>query len=101
MTSSDFDKITPAEIDLKAPRTPPEVESRSTGSPLGTGEDDSLRAYQQRNARILWGILLTLLVVAGAVFFVLPSVVSPPDPAGSLSQPAATPAPAPAAGPQV
>lgn len=72
---------------------PDKQDPSSDDTPMGTGEDAHLLAYQRRNARILWIILAVLLMLAAGVFFVLPDYVDRPDPArnadsGSSSRPA-------------
>lgn len=64
---------------------------------LGTGDHAHLQRYQRSSNKLLWGIFVLLLALVGAVFFVLPNYVAPPDPASVVvvpTGPAAAEAPA-------
>jgi tetratricopeptide (TPR) repeat protein len=61
---------------------------------LGTADHVHYARYQQRSNKLLWGIFGLLLALVGAVFFVLPNYVAPPDPNSVVVVPAALTAPA-------
>lgn len=82
------------------PNTPPPAAANpaSTKSPephvLGTADQVHYQRYQQRSNKLLWGIFVLLLALVGAVFFVLPNYVAPPDPNSIVVVPTATTTPA-------
>lgn len=51
---------------------------------LGMGDQAHFQRYQQNSNKLLWGIFALLLVLAGGVFFVLPTYVARPDPAAAV-----------------
>jgi tetratricopeptide (TPR) repeat protein len=61
--------------------------------PLGMSEQIKLRQAQQKTNTVLWGIFFLLLVLVGAVIFVLPDYVQPAAP-GVAARTDAPPAPA-------
>lgn len=75
------------------PATPPSAAQPSEPLVLGTADHVHYQRYQQRSNKLLWGIFVLLLALVGAVFFVLPNYVAPPDPASVVVVPTA-PAPA-------
>src|SRR5690606_3139167 len=102
MSDSDFEKITPAELDL-APRNAPKVEDTPAPGPIpGSEEARQWEAYRRRNTRILWGMFGILVALAAGVVLILPRYVGPPaaTPATSVAaNTAARPAPGPAISP--
>ncbi|HEY0961826.1 MAG TPA: hypothetical protein VGE69_05665 [Pseudomonadales bacterium] len=66
---------------------------------LGTADNVHYQRYQQRSNKLLWGIFVLLLALVGAVFFVLPNYVAPPDPNSVVVVPTAAPTAAPALSP--
>lgn len=83
MADSDFDKITPADINLSGKTRPPVSEPGSEPPPLGVEDIRRSDEEKKRQSRILAGIFFLLLVLVGGVIFILPTFVSPPDPATS------------------
>lgn len=83
MADSDFDKITPADINLSGNKPPPEDVPGSQPPPLGFEELNRSDAEKKKHTRILGGIFFLLLVLVAGVIFVLPRFISPPDPASS------------------
>lgn len=98
MADSDFDKITPADINLSGKTPPPEAASSADSQPLGVEELRRSDEEKKKQSRILAGIFALLLVLVGGVIFILPKFISPPDPAASsvvvVDTPANTAAPA-------
>lgn len=82
MADSDFDKITPADINLTRKSPAPEVPGAQP-PPLGTAELKRGDEEKKKQSRLLAGIFLVLLVLVGGVVFVLPAFIAPPDPAAS------------------
>lgn len=99
MADSDFDKITPADINLSG-KTPSSAENKAAEPPpLGVEEIRRSDEEKKKHTAILGGIFLLLLVLVGGVVFVLPKFISPPDPAARSvvvvdPQPAETAVPA-------
>ena len=97
MTDKDFEKITPAELELGPRKASPEIQPEASATPqLGAEEVRRREAWQTRNTRILWGIFGVLLFLAGGVVFVLPDLVptgatSPAAVSQTPQQPAAAP----------
>jgi tetratricopeptide (TPR) repeat protein len=83
MADSDFDKITPADINLSGKTPPPDTKPGSEPPPLGVEDIRRSDEEKKRQSKILAGIFFLLLVLVGVVIFILPTFVSPPDPATS------------------
>ena len=63
----------------------PQAAPTSREAPLlGMGDQAHFQRYQQNSNKVLWGIFALLFVLAGGVFFVLPALVTPPDPASAV-----------------
>lgn len=76
------------------PTSRPEEPVRFESPPLGLGDHQHFQQYQNRNAKVLWGIFFLLLVLTGGVIFVLPSMVAPVAPtAAVVVTPTAAPKP--------
>lgn len=80
MADSDFDKITPADINLSGNPTATDPVPEAETPQLGVEELKRSDAEKRKQSRILAGIFFLLLVLVGGVIFVLPKFVSPPDP---------------------
>ncbi len=80
---------------------PPQAAPTSREAPLlGMGDQAHFQRYQQNSNKMLWGVFALLVVLAGGVFFVLPALVAPADPATAIVVvPTATVAAAPALSP--
>lgn len=61
----------------------PENES-SPAPQFGMQDQEAYKRYHNRTNKVLWGLFVLLLALAGGVFFVLPAFVSPPDNAGRV-----------------
>jgi len=83
MADSDFDKITPADINLSGTSASAESAESSTPPPLGVEEIRRSDEEKKKHTLILGGIFGLLLVLVGGVVFVLPRFISPPEPAAS------------------
>ena len=81
MADSDFEKITPADINLTGSNTPPEDVSSPNTAPLGVEEVQRSDEEKKKQSKILAGIFFLLLVLVGGIIFILPNFISPPDPA--------------------
>ncbi|MDT8400041.1 MAG: tetratricopeptide repeat protein, partial [Pseudomonadales bacterium] len=76
MSDPDFEKITPAEIDLSSGTVKPGPDSPPV---LGIKEAEEHQQLQKKNTRILAGIFSLLLFLVLGVIFLLPRFVSPPQ----------------------
>ncbi len=85
MADSDFDNITPADLNLTGKSAPPEQAQSAAAPPLGGEETRRSDEEKKRQSRILTGIFFLLLVLVAGVIFVLPRLISPPDPTASRS----------------
>jgi len=83
MADSDFDNITPADLNLSGKKPSPEAVPESGTPTLGVAEIERSDEEKKRQSRILTGIFFLLLVLVGGVIFILPNFVTPPDPAAS------------------
>lgn len=80
MADSDFDKITPADINLSGKTPPPDDVPDAEPPALGVADIQRSDAEKKRQSRFLAGIFFLLLVLVGGVIFILPKFVTPPDP---------------------
>lgn len=83
MADSDFDKITPADINLSGKTPPPDTAPEPETPALGVAEIQRSDDEKKRQSKILAGIFVILLVITSGVFILLPRFISPPDPATS------------------
>lgn len=83
MADSEFEKITPADINLTGNTVPSGQVSETSTNPLGVEEIRRSDDEKKKQSKILAGIFFLLLVLVGGVIFVLPKFISPPDPATS------------------
>ena len=83
MADSDFDNITPADINLTGKSAPPEAAGGTATSPLGFEEIRRSDEEKKKQSKILGGIFFLLLVLVAGVIFVLPRLITPPDPSTS------------------
>ncbi len=83
MADSNFDNITPADLNLSGKKHSPDAVPETVTPTLGVAEIESRDAEKKRQSRILAGIFFLLLVLVGGVIFILPKFVSPPDPTAS------------------
>jgi len=83
MADSDFDKITPADLNLTAKSAPPKEVDGAAASPLGFEEIRRSDEEKKKQSKILGGIFFLLLVLVAGVIFVLPRLITPPDPTTS------------------
>ena len=80
MADSDFDNIKPADINLTGKSAPAEQVESAAVSPLGGEEIRRSDEEKKKQSKILGGIFFLLLVLVAGVIFVLPHLISPPDP---------------------
>lgn len=83
MADSDFDKITPADLNLTAKSAPAKEADDAGASPLGFEEIRRSDEEKKKQSKILGGIFFLLLVLVAGVIFVLPRLITPPDPTTS------------------
>jgi len=83
MSDSDFDNITPADLNLSGNKQSPEEVPSSVTPSLGINEIQRNDEEKKKHTIILAGIFMLLLVLVVGVVFVLPKFIAPPDPATS------------------
>ncbi|MDG2176689.1 MAG: hypothetical protein P8M72_11250 [Gammaproteobacteria bacterium] len=81
MSDSEFDNITPADLNLSGNKQSPEEVPSSEAPFLGINEIQRSDEEKKKHTIILTGIFMLLLVLVGGVVFVLPKFIAPPDPA--------------------
>jgi len=81
MADSDFDKITPADLNLSGKPSPDQPPPFTPSPTLGVEEIQRSDVEKKKQSAILAGIFALLLVLVLGVIFVLPKFISPPDPA--------------------
>jgi len=85
MADSEFEKITPADINLSGKASSREAVSETSTAPLGVEEIRRSDEEKKKQSRILGGIFFLLLALVGGVIFILPELISPPDSASVSS----------------
>ena len=79
MADSEFEKITPADINLSGKASSQEAVPETSTVPLGVEEIRRSDEEKKKQSRILGGIFFLLLALVGGVIFILPELISPPD----------------------
>jgi tetratricopeptide (TPR) repeat protein len=83
MADSDFDNITPADLNLSGNNPLPDEVPSQEAPFLGIKEIQRSDEEKKKHTYILAGIFMLLLVLVGGVVFVLPNLIAPPDPTTS------------------
>jgi tetratricopeptide (TPR) repeat protein len=85
MSDSEFDNITPADLNLSGNKQSPDEVPSPEAPSLGIKEIQRSDEEKKKHTFILAGIFMLLLVLVGGVVFVLPQFIAPPGPATTTS----------------